>query len=1139
MRRFRYRLVMGLAALGWLAFGGATAQAQSSAPPTLEVCGQPLYFFGTAGQPQAAVAVLLAPPGGPLAELEVSVDVQHSAIGQLEVDLLAPDGTTLRLHDRQTLGLFDDDVILRYSDRGLPNGSLPYNSDCPMRPAGDGAGPLEDSMAAAASTSWGGLWTLVVRDVVYPGGSGQLASWCLRFFDSPQAPLPFGPRDFQWHWMLASYELSWTNTDAYDQIEVLVDGSPVVTLPGTATSHSLFASDALSHFVCVRATVGGEVVCREACGWVAPGSPSVSVCDSTPIVVDDQVAVATLAVGVAPVIGDVRVPLRLAHDEPRDVLVSLRSPQGTEVVLHDVNLVATPDLDLTFWDLGIVTPDARDCRCFERPDGPGGLVDFVGEVPSGLWELRVAEDDPSLVAELDEWCLEFFAESPPFPVAALQAIAGTPTGTIHVAWSNPVPYDGIEILLAGAPVAFVQGSATSHTLPPVSFAGTYTVCVRPEVGGYFGPATCVSVLVDIEPPLALTCQSAPGSGVATVEWVNPRVFDAIHVSIDGNATAILPGSATTYQTPLLGVGSVVEVCVRGDLQGVLTAVTCCLVPVVPAIDFDFEVCSLASQGIDNFQPNVTDTLTVGGDTEVAELEIDVAVRYLALSLVVIDVESPTGTVVRLHDLAGAGTRLQLTYSDHGVAAGATTHGCQCRMQPAGDGSGPLADALAEFQGEPAAGAWQLRVTPTFPLPGSLAGWCLRLDGTCPTPEPTDLTCTNVAGMVELTWQNRAVYDHVEVLRDGLSVAILGGAATFFQEPLPLGRHDYSVVGVLAGCGHPSGACRVAAGVTDVIFRGESPLGRVDSVFALEQALSDLGRSAAVVDHFDAATLASFGNAPQRLWLMLGTFPHNYVLTPADGVLLAELHTGDSGLDGTPERPPLPIYIEGNDVWGFDAPTAFAAYDGVENGTAARGDNSLTHVTGADTGLGLDLAGLQGGYFHDRVGNEQTDRLRATGTTAGFGIDAGGSRAAIAWTASAGGYGVATFYASTFAPVIAQSFELGGYSHSLPNVVGRYLTALQITNEDAFRRGDVDRNGALQLGDPIALLSYLFLGGATPPCLDAADFDDDGGPDVADVVGLLGYLFLSAAPPPAPGTTCGADPTSDGLAECVYPSTACP
>jgi len=85
----------------------------------------------------------------------------------------------------------------------------------------------------------------------------------------------------------------------------------------------------------------------------------------------------------------------------------------------------------------------------------------------------------------------------------------------------------------------------------------------------------------------------------------------------------------------------------------------------------------------------------------------------------------------------------------------------------------------------------------------------------------------------------------------------------------------------------------------------------------------------------------------------------------------------------------------------------------------------------------------------------------------------------------------------------------------------------------FRRGDAGGDGAVDLSDPISVLSWLFLSGSAPGCLDAADTNDDGGIDLSDAIGVLTYLFLGGTeiPPPGP-TACGQDPTNDDpLEEC--------
>lgn len=76
----------------------------------------------------------------------------------------------------------------------------------------------------------------------------------------------------------------------------------------------------------------------------------------------------------------------------------------------------------------------------------------------------------------------------------------------------------------------------------------------------------------------------------------------------------------------------------------------------------------------------------------------------------------------------------------------------------------------------------------------------------------------------------------------------------------------------------------------------------------------------------------------------------------------------------------------------------------------------------------------------------------------------------------------------------------------------------------FVRGDVDRNGAVDIADPVYLAKYLFQGGPAISCPDAADANDDAVLDVSDPIYLLFHLFLGGAPPPPPFPDVGSDPT---------------
>ncbi len=103
-----------------------------------------------------------------------------------------------------------------------------------------------------------------------------------------------------------------------------------------------------------------------------------------------------------------------------------------------------------------------------------------------------------------------------------------------------------------------------------------------------------------------------------------------------------------------------------------------------------------------------------------------------------------------------------------------------------------------------------------------------------------------------------------------------------------------------------------------------------------------------------------------------------------------------------------------------------------------------------------------------------------------------------------------------------------------DVVDWKLQILSRASQAAFKRGDVDTDGAVSISDLYFLLSYLFRGGPLPPCPDAADLNDDGRLTVSDAVALLHIIYG----PEYPDSSCAADLTEDSLPPCRYDPTVC-
>jgi hypothetical protein len=86
---------------------------------------------------------------------------------------------------------------------------------------------------------------------------------------------------------------------------------------------------------------------------------------------------------------------------------------------------------------------------------------------------------------------------------------------------------------------------------------------------------------------------------------------------------------------------------------------------------------------------------------------------------------------------------------------------------------------------------------------------------------------------------------------------------------------------------------------------------------------------------------------------------------------------------------------------------------------------------------------------------------------------------------------------------------------------------------AFKSGDANADGAVDLSDAVFLLENLFLGGPRPSCRKTGDLDDNGSLEITDAIHLLGFLFLGG-PPPIEKGVCRGDPTPDDLSCLSYP-----
>jgi len=233
------------------------------------------------------------------------------------------------------------------------------------------------------------------------------------------------------------------------------------------------------------------------------------------------------------------------------------------------------------------------------------------------------------------------------------------------------------------------------------------------------------------------------------------------------------------------------------------------------------------------------------------------------------------------------------------------------------------------------------------------------------PRPTGLTCTESGSSVVLAWTNADNYSSIIVARNGTTIATLPGSTDTYTDTAPgIGNVTHSVTATLDGNASPQVSCSafLSGGATDLVFAPSQASGATNGGQGLYDALIANGRLPLLVDSLDAvASLDAF----EALWVNLGMYPNNHVLTAPEGALLDSYLTNETGGSF--------LYLEGGDTWAYDPATAVHARFGILGVSDGTGDLS---TIGGVAGSGCDLSGSSWSYSGE---NSWVDHLVPSGT----------------------------------------------------------------------------------------------------------------------------------------------------------------
>jgi hypothetical protein len=126
---------------------------------------------------------------------------------------------------------------------------------------------------------------------------------------------------------------------------------------------------------------------------------------------------------------------------------------------------------------------------------------------------------------------------------------------ITLSWNNgAADYSAIEIRRNGVIREIVEGSLTSYVDPALPL-GVYSYELRP-LYGLISAETTASCQVDmsLQGPENLSCELTDVLAVS-MSWTNADSYTTIQVLRDGELIAILPGTATTFNTVVPDAGS--------------------------------------------------------------------------------------------------------------------------------------------------------------------------------------------------------------------------------------------------------------------------------------------------------------------------------------------------------------------------------------------------------------------------------------------------------------------------------------------------------------------------------------------------------------------------------------------------------
>ncbi|MBK7534904.1 MAG: proprotein convertase P-domain-containing protein [Myxococcales bacterium] len=235
-------------------------------------------------------------------------------------------------------------------------------------------------------------------------------------------------------------------------------------------------------------------------------------------------------------IAEVQVDLNITHTWIGDLLVTLTSPSGTVVTLHNRTGGSADNIHQTY-----TFP-----------------TQFLDQQAAGPWVLHVDDNFTADTGTLDSWTLRLIG----VPSAATFALAATPA-------SQTISQDGsASYNIAVSPLGDFTGSVAFSVASEPAFPGTLTI--DPASAPVPGTATLTATT---------SCATTPGTYALTITGQSGAITKTAQVSLTvqpyGTATLSVPGAGTPTPIPdnnPTGVTSTATATATGSVLGLAVEV---------------------------------------------------------------------------------------------------------------------------------------------------------------------------------------------------------------------------------------------------------------------------------------------------------------------------------------------------------------------------------------------------------------------------------------------------------------------------------------------------------------------------------------------------------------------------------------